>query len=155
MKPSNLNEINVKLNSKGQPMLRNSKSQFVKGNTEGKRIGVDIPVGRPKGVKNTMTIIKEIALQKCSNDGKTNIGWATETLVKSSRHLQKIIDNTEDESPKLPQLLTKQSEICSRILENLSKYSGDYAQKIQAQITEELTDDEKRIMDDLIKNKVI
>jgi len=141
----------IKLNKLGKPIKRKNNGDFAKGNQEGKIFGKDQePKGRPKGSKNLMTIIKEVALAKGSNDGMTNIEFIASTMIDSARDMKKIIDKMDEEDPKKVQLKEKLAYLSSKIMEHLTKYSGDYTQKIQAEVGDLLTDEEKAIMDKFI-----
>lgn len=146
-----------KLNKLGKPIKRAEKGQFAKGNQEGKIYGKDHkPTGRPKGSLNLMTIIKEVALSKSSDDGKTNIEFVAATMVDSARDMEKAIKKLKENNPDDPKILIykeKLAYLSARIMEHLAKYSGDYTAKFQAEISEQLSDEEKEMMEKMLKNQ--
>ena len=148
---SNEQSEQPKLNSLGKPMSR-VNGKFAKGNQESKRFGIDIaPPGRPKGSRNLMTIIKEVALEKSSNDGKTNIEFIACGLVESARELKRIIDKMDEDDPRRPKLVSRYGDLSAKIMEHLTKYSGDYTQKIQAELGENITDEERELIERQIR----
>jgi hypothetical protein len=143
----------VKINKLGKPMSRSQNGTFAKGNQEGMIYGKDHePKGRPKGSKNIMTLIKEVALRKPDKSGFCNIEIITAGLVESARKMTKIIESMDEADPRKFNYIARHGDLCAKIIENLSKYSGDYAQKFHAQISEELTEQEKSIMQKIIDN---
>jgi hypothetical protein len=143
----------VKINKLGKPMSRTINGKFAKGNQEGMIYGKDHEsLGRPKGSKNIMTLIKEVALRKPDKSGSSNIEIITAGLVQSAKRMDKIIEKMEDNDPRKFGYIARYGDLCAKIVENLSKFSGDYAQKFQAQLIEELNPDEKEIMQNIIKN---
>jgi hypothetical protein len=143
----------VKINKLGKPMSRSQNGTFAKGNQEGMIYGKDHePKGRPKGSKNIMTLIKEVALRKPDKSGFCNIEIITAGLVESARKMTKIIESMDEVDPRKFNYIARHGDLCAKIIENLSKYSGDYAQKFQAQISDELTEQEKSIMQKMIDN---
>jgi hypothetical protein len=146
-------EEQVKINRLGKPIKRKSNGDFAIGNQEGKIFGKDHESkGRPKGSKNIMTLIKEVALRKPDKSGLSNIEIITAGLVHSAKRMEKIIEKMEDNDPRKFGYINRYGDLCAKIVENLSKFSGDYAQKFQAQLIEELSPDEKEIMQNIIKN---
>lgn len=141
-------------NKLGKPLERKSNGRFAKGNQEGKIFGKDqVPKGRPKGSKNLMTLIKEVALAKESTGGQTNIEFITATMIDSARDMKKIIDAMDEKDPRRGQLKEKLAYLSAKILESLTKYSGDYTQKIQAEVGDILSDEEKEIMEQMLENQ--
>lgn len=145
-------EEQVKLNSLGKPMKRTTGNRFAKGNQEGKRFGYELPAGRPAGTKNLMTLIKGVALAK-SRDGTTNIEFVAAGLVESARELKRIIDKMDDDDPKRPNLVARYGDLSAKVMEHMTKYSGDYTAKFQAEISEQLTTEEKEMMEEMLKGK--
>lgn len=138
----------VKLNKLGKPIQRDKGYRFAKGNKEGKLFGTDHESkGRPKGSINLMTIIKQVALEKSSNDGKTNMEFIVCSMVESARELKRIIDNMDDSDPRRAGHVARLGDLSAKIMEHLTKYSGDYTQRISAQLSETLSDEEKAVME--------
>lgn len=144
----------IKINKLGKPMLRSSNGTFAKGNQEGMIYGKDHqPKGRPKGSKNMMSLIRDVALTKSARTGFTNIETVTISLIACAKKMRKIISEMDDSDPKKFNNIARHGELCAKIIENLSKFSGEYSQKIQAQISDELSDEEKKIVDEIIKKQ--
>lgn len=138
----------IKLNKLGKPINRKPNGDFAKGNQEGKIFGKDaIPKGRPKGSLNLMTIIKEIALEKSSDDGKTNMEFVVCSMVGSVRELKRIIDKMDETDPRRAGHVSRLGDLSAKIMEHLTKYSGDYTQRISAELSETLSDEEKAVME--------
>jgi hypothetical protein len=143
----------VKLNRLGKPMKRGNKGQFAVGNQEGAQFGKEMPAtGRPPGVRNVCTIIKEIALAKDPNTGLTNIEWIVHSMVEAKQKLWKYIRDAEPTSPGYSKALANYTFLSSKIMEQLAKYSGDYTAKFQAEISDQLSDEEKTMMEKALKN---
>ena len=144
----------VKFNKLGKPMKRGTKGQFAEGNQEGKIFGKDHDsVGRPKGSKNIMTIIKEIAMEKSADDGLTNIEFVVMSMMSTKRKLNKALEAMDPAHPAYMKALTNYTFLGAKIMEHIAKYSGDYTQKIQAEIGETLSDEEKAVMERMLNKK--
>jgi len=143
----------VKLNKLGKPIKRDEKHRFAKGNQEGKHFGKELPAGRPKGALNLMTIIKQVALEKSSDDGKTNMEFIVCSMIGSARELKRIIDKMDESDPRRAGHVSRLGDLSAKIMEHLTKYSGDYTQRISAELSETLTDEEKEVMERMIKSK--
>jgi hypothetical protein len=145
----------IKLNKLGKPIHRKPNGDFAPGNQEGKIFGKDQKApGRPKGSLNLMTYIKEVALAKSAADGKTNIEFIAATMVDSARDMEKMINRLKEKNPDDPKIMVYKEKIAylsARIMEQLAKYSGDYTAKFQAEISDQLSDDEKEMMEKALK----
>lgn len=148
-------ETTVKLNRLGKPIMRDSRYKFAKGNQEGKRFGYELKPGRREGCKNLMTIIKEIALEKQSNDGKSNFEFVMLELFANQRKMKKVLTKLEEDgkegTPEYKNWLNRYQDNSIKLSEHAVKYSGDYTQKIQTDATESLSSEEKQLMERMIK----
>lgn len=147
------NETEVKLNKLGKPMVRDSKGHFVKGTKEGVRFGTDYPAGRPKGTKNLMTIVKNFAMAKQSTDGMTTLEYLLFEMLSSHRKIKKSLDKMDENDPRYKHQHSKFVDLGVKLAEHLVKHSGDLTSKIQAEISNSLSDEERSIMENLLRNK--
>lgn len=146
-------ERTIKLNKLGKPMVRDKNNRFVAGNKEGHLYGTDKPSeGRPKGTKNIMSIIKEIALAK-DNTGQSNIEFVVISMLDAKKKLHKALEAMEPTHPAYMKALGNYTFLGAKIMEHIAKYSGDYTQKIQAEIGETLSDEEKAVMERMLNKK--
>lgn len=141
-------------NKLGKPISRTNNGKFAKGNQEGKHFPKG-HTGRPSGTKNLMTVIKEYANMKSHRDGLTNFQFIQHSLQENQRRIMRILDKMEEEgkedTPEYRRWLDRSQELTSKLSEHLAKYSGDYKEKMTIEPPEELSDEEKEIMEQMLK----
>ena len=148
-----MEEKTPKLNRLGKPIVRDSKGQFVKGTQEGMRFGTTAIPGRPKGSKNLMTIVKNFAISKQSTDGMTTLEYLLFEMLSSHRKIKKSLDQMDENSPTYKHQHSKFVDLGVKLAEHLVKHSGDLTSKIQTEISNSLSEEEKAVMENLLKNK--
>lgn len=143
-----MKKITIKGNKES---LRHENGHFVKGNKEGHRFRKNNPdgtAGRPKGSKNLMTIVKEVAMAKESNHGKSNIEWILCEMIDTQRKLKKHIESMDENDPRYRTAMKDYQELSVKVSDHLIKLSGDYATKLINEDSDtELTDQEKELID--------
>lgn len=146
-----MSQDQVKLNKLGKPIQR-VNGRFAKGNQEGLIFGKDKPaLGRPPGHRNIMTTIKEIAMEKSSADGLSNIEFVVFSMMSTTRKLFKTLEKLDPDHPAYMKSLADYTFLSAKLMEHIAKYSGDYTQKIQAEVSEALSLEEEELMERMIK----
>lgn len=119
------------------------KGLFAQGNTIGKQYQKGVsgnPKGKPKGTKNLMTVIREIANQP--DPDRPSMSRFAANITKTTEDIKKIEDilkNMDKEHPYYATNIKKLIDIRLAFSDHILKSSGDYTTK-----TTTVSDEDKR-----------